>query len=100
MQSEMPKKYWKNMPEAASIPEMIAQAPARAQAMAQAAPTLPPARMAQVQAQLAGCQSAWDGPTETLHAEIASCTRCPLHRNATQAVPGAGPMYADLMIVG
>lgn len=100
MQSEMPKKYWKNMPEAASIPEMIAQAPARAQAMAEAAPTLPPARIAQVQAQLASCQSVWDGPKEALHVDISACTRCPLHRNATQAVPGAGPMDADLMIVG
>ncbi|MGR3511113.1 MAG: UdgX family uracil-DNA binding protein, partial [Sulfitobacter sp.] len=31
---------------------------------------------------------------------IAACTRCPLHCNATQAVPGEGPMDADLMIVG
>ncbi|KEO55216.1 UdgX family uracil-DNA binding protein [Thioclava indica] len=100
MQSEMPKKYWKNMPEAAAIPDLIAQAPARARAMAAAAPTLPPARMAQVQAQLAGCQSAWNGPTEALPAAIAACTRCPLHRNATQAVPGEGPRDAALMIVG
>jgi len=100
MQSEMPKKYWKNMPEAAFIPQMIAEAPARARAMAEAAPSLPPARMAQVQAQLAAHQSAWNGPTDALPAAIAACTRCPLHCNATQAVPGEGPMGADLMIVG
>lgn len=100
MQSEMPRKYWKNMPEAAAIPDMIAGAPARAHAMAAAAPTLPPARLTQVQAQLAGCQSAWDGPAGALPAAIAGCTRCPLHRNATQAVPGEGPPQADLMIVG
>lgn len=28
------------------------------------------------------------------------CTRCPLYRNATQAVPGEGPPAARLMIVG
>lgn len=28
------------------------------------------------------------------------CTRCPLYRNATQAVPGEGPRAARLMIVG
>jgi uracil-DNA glycosylase len=28
------------------------------------------------------------------------CTRCPLYRDATQAVPGAGPSHADLMLVG
>ena len=100
MQSEMPKKYWKNLPEAASIPGMIAQAPARAREMALAAPTLPPARLPQVQAQLAGCQSSWNGPSGALPAEIAACTRCPLHRAATQAVPGEGPQDAALMIVG
>ena len=100
MQSEMPKKYWKNMPEAAFIPQMIAEAPARARAMAEAAPSLPPARMAQVQAQLAAHQSAWEGPKDALAKDIAACTRCPLHCNATQAVPGEGAMDADLMIVG
>ena len=100
MQSEMPKKYWKNMPEAASIPDLIANAPARAREMAEAAPSLPPKRMAQVQAQLAGYQSEWDGPTDGLPAAIAACTRCPLHCNATQAVLGEGPTDAELMIVG
>ncbi|MFD2740080.1 UdgX family uracil-DNA binding protein [Sulfitobacter aestuarii] len=100
MQSEMPKKYWKNMPEAAAIPDLIASAPARARAMAEAAPTLPPRRMAQVQAQLAGCASAWSGPEGALPEAIAACTRCPLHRAATQAVVGEGPKDADLMIVG
>ena len=28
------------------------------------------------------------------------CQRCPLYKNATQAVPGEGPNRADLMIVG
>lgn len=100
MQSEMPKKYWKNMPEAAAIADMIATAPARVRDMAKAAPTLPPRRIKQVQAQLAGCQSAWDGPAGTLSADIANCTRCPLHREATQAVAGEGPSNAKLMIVG
>jgi len=30
----------------------------------------------------------------------ASCTRCPLYRDATQAVPGEGPSHASLMLVG
>jgi DNA polymerase len=29
-----------------------------------------------------------------------ACTRCPLYRNATQAVPGEGPAPARLMMVG
>ena len=28
------------------------------------------------------------------------CTRCPLYRDATQAVPGEGPSHAALMLVG
>ena len=30
----------------------------------------------------------------------ADCRRCPLYRNATQAVPGEGPRHATLMLVG
>jgi DNA polymerase len=30
----------------------------------------------------------------------ASCTRCPLYRDATQAVPGEGPSHAAFMLVG
>ncbi|KHA51964.1 UdgX family uracil-DNA binding protein [Sulfitobacter geojensis] len=100
MQSEMPKKYWKNMPEAAAIPDLIANAPARARAMALAAPSLPPRHMAKAQAQLAGHASAWEGSEAALPAAITACTRCPLHCNATQAVLGEGPLNADLMIVG
>lgn len=100
MQSEMPKKYWKNMPEAACIPELIAGAPARARAMADAAPTLPPAFAAPAQAQQARHVSAWEGPASALPAAIHACTRCPLHGSATQAVPGEGPQDAALMIVG
>ncbi len=29
-----------------------------------------------------------------------ACTRCPLYRDATQAVPGEGPSHAALMLVG
>ena len=30
----------------------------------------------------------------------AACTRCPLYRDATQAVPGEGPSHATFMLVG
>ena len=29
-----------------------------------------------------------------------SCKRCPLYRDATQAVPGEGPSHAPFMLVG
>ncbi|OCX66637.1 hypothetical protein BFP70_00250 [Thioclava sp. SK-1] len=44
MQSEMPKKYWKNLPEADLIPDMLAKAQERANAMVASAPSLPPVR--------------------------------------------------------
>ncbi len=35
-----------------------------------------------------------------LAAAEAACTRCPLYRDATQAVPGEGPSRATFMLVG
>jgi uracil-DNA glycosylase len=37
---------------------------------------------------------------KALAAEAASCTRCPLYRNATQTVFGEGPADAALMLIG
>lgn len=37
---------------------------------------------------------------EALAAEIAQCTRCPLHRARTHTVPGEGPADADIMFIG
>ena len=100
MQSEMPKKYWKNMPEAAAIPDLIANAPARAREMAEAAPTLPPLRAERIQANLPEVNPHWQAPCGDLPSAISACTRCPLHKPATQAVAGEGPQSAELMFVG
>jgi len=35
-----------------------------------------------------------------VRAAEAECTRCPLYRDATQAVPGEGPTHAKFMLVG
>ena len=102
MQSEMPKKYWKNLPEAELIPELIAGAPARVAAMAaQQMQAPPPAFHARLQ------QRQKDEPSsltlqglDALRQEAASCTRCALHCKATQTVFGEGPERADLMVVG
>ena len=44
MKSEMPVKYWKNLPETRLIPQMLAEADARVAAMRAAMPTDPPQR--------------------------------------------------------
>ena len=35
-----------------------------------------------------------------MHAQIRACTQCALHATRTQAVPGTGPVDAEIMIVG
>lgn len=37
---------------------------------------------------------------EALAREIAHCTRCPLHKGRTRAVPGEGPADAKIMFIG
>jgi probable DNA metabolism protein len=102
MQSQMPRKYWANMPETRVIPELVAGAGARVQAMREAAPTVPPPRAARIRARaaLAEPEPAPAGGLALLRRQLSDCIRCPLHRQATQAVPGEGPADAALMIVG
>lgn len=99
MRAEMPKKYWKNLPEAALIPDLIAGARARTTAMQAAGPTTPrPGR--RVDRTVAAPTIHRPVSLPGLHDEIHACTRCPLHGPATQAVPGEGPPNAPLMLVG
>lgn len=102
MQSEMPRKYWKNMPEAAAIPDMIAGAEARVRKMQAAAPTLPPLRAEKILARAAATPApkAAPGTIDAIRDGANGCRRCLLHAQATQAVPGEGPLDAALMIVG
>lgn len=83
MQAEMPKKYWHNLPEAALIPDMIANARAREQAMRIAAPTLAPARANAIRAQLksAGQSRSIDIETQTPHSEAGIRERVMSKRN-------------------
>ena len=102
MTSEMPRKYWKNLPEAALIPDLIRTAGARAAAMQVAAPTVANPRLLQ-RAKAMVEQSLPVVPTggiAGLRADAGLCTRCPLHSAATQVVFGVGPADAALMIVG
>jgi len=101
MQAEMPKKYWKNLPEAALIADLIATAPARVAAMADQAAQPPPAFHTRLQARRALVDDTPQADTlDGLRAAARNCTRCPLHRCATQTVFGEGPDRAALMIVG
>lgn len=87
MLKEMPRKYWKNMPETALVAELIKGARAREVAMVETARTAGPGDNA---------QKAW----ASLFDEAAACTRCHLHQHATQTVFGEGPVDAPLMLIG
>lgn len=87
MLKEMPKKYWKNMPEAALIPELVAGAQKRESAMVE---------------QGASLFAETERP-ETLAAidkAIHACRKCPIGLLDNTAVMGEGPQHASLMIVG
>jgi probable DNA metabolism protein len=86
MLKEMPRKYWKNMPETALVPQMIAGAQAREAGMVATAQARPGGNI----------DAAWGA----LREEAMSCTRCSLHEHATQTVFGEGPIDAALMFVG
>lgn len=101
MLAEMPKKYWANLPEAKLIPELIQQAPARVAAMAEQSMREAPAFHARIQARQPVVEAPPPaGSLAALREAARSCTRCPLHCQATQTVFGEGPEGAGLMIVG
>jgi DNA polymerase len=85
MLKEMPRKYWKNMPEAALIPELVAGAQARESQMVAAGKL----DMGERPKSLSGIDKA-----------IHACRMCPIGFLDNQAVMGEGPQDANLMIVG
>ena len=104
MQGEMPRRYWKNLPEAALIPELVAQAAVRTETMVAAPAHEPNARLAKTLSRINRDRSFDEGfvPSrlEELDQAVQACRRCPLWRDATQGVCGKGPGRASLMIVG
>ena len=101
MRAEMPRKYWKNLPEAVLIQPLIATASARSHAMIEAAPPLPNARPQRQERAMTGPDTT--EPAHTLAAlrrEAAACRACPLWKPATQTVFGEGPQDARIVLVG
>ena len=105
MQREMPKRYWRNLPEAALIPDLIANAQERTEAMVQAHPSTPDRRLAgkaaaKAPALVAAGETPMPPDLEALAKLVQGCRRCDLWKNATQGVTGEGPPDAPLMLVG
>ncbi len=102
MKSEMPRKYWRNLPEAAAIPEMIRTAAGRAEAMVEQ-PTFSPPRPVSpnLPAPYVAKQLPEDAtPLQRAAHEAEGCRRCPLWEPATQVVFGEGPTDARILMVG
>ncbi len=100
MTAEMPRKYWKNLPEASLVPGLVAGAEERTRMMI-AAGSVAGRDNDAVQAEVTVPGD--DGPAGRLHAlkdEALRCKRCPLYGPATQTVFGEGPVDARLMFVG
>jgi len=100
MTTEMPKKYWKNLPEAEIIPGLIASAEARVIEMAAQAPTMPPAFHHRLRREEVSAPVTSGETLEAVRHEARTCTLCPLHCKATQTVFGEGPERAAVMLVG
>lgn len=85
MLKEMPRRYWKNLPEASLIPELVAGAQAREATMVEA-----------------GTLDFEERPDtlEAIDRSIHGCRNCPIGLLDNTAVMGEGPREAALMIVG
>jgi uracil-DNA glycosylase len=105
MQKEMPRKYWRNLPEASLIKPLIEGAGRAASAMIANAATEPHKPQKRLEPSKAS-DKADDMPRkhaddiETLREEAADCRACPLYKNATQTVFGEGAQTARIMLVG
>jgi probable DNA metabolism protein len=86
MLKEMPKKYWKNMPETALVAELVKGAQARESEMAAASAVKVGDNV----------EKSW----ASVRAEAMHCTRCDLYKYGTQTVFGEGPLDARILFVG
>jgi len=96
MRSEMPQKYWRNLPEAAAIPELIRTASSRVDSMVEQ-----PVFSAPRPARVIVAPTMEDGnPLQQAAREAAECRRCALWEPATQVVFGEGSPDARIMMIG
>ena len=104
MQKEMPRRYWKNLPEAALIQPLAAGAAQREHTMIEQGATEPLRRRPASSKALAvvGRPSVVParGSLAELRAATERCRDCPIGAHATQAVNGEGNENARLMLVG
>jgi probable DNA metabolism protein len=94
--AEMPRKYWRNLPEAQAIPDLIRTAPARVEAMIEREAAMPAKR--DPEKAVAAMARQEPASLEDLNRIIAASE--PLVPGATRAVLGEGPIGAPWAFVG
>lgn len=108
MSREMPKHYWRNLPEATRIPDLIRAAGSRTEDMVAATPSTPRKRAGAAHAKIApedlparlepiAEHEKPPASIKDLNRALSACRACPLWRNATQAVAGEGPADEPLL---
>lgn len=95
MEAEMPKKYWKNLPESVVIPTLIQEAPLRVADMITKSQSKAPSARVFAPAPVPPARS-----LATLREAASQCKACPLYADATQTVFGEGERAAPLVLVG
>lgn len=102
MRSQMPKKYWRNLPESELIPGLIAQSQERTLSMLSRQPTTPPPRSKRrltAKAHRSADEPGLDS-LDAVRARAMQCRDCPLWKEATQTVFGEGRTRAQILFVG
>ena len=104
MQKEMPRKYWRNLPEAELIQPLVSAAHQRNGHMLAQPATRMERRMPQTRAERVAAAPAPGVQVllslDDLSQATKSCRDCPIGQHATQAVCGEGPRKAFVMLVG
>lgn len=94
LESNMPVRFWKHLPEGPLIPQLMSQARAGQQRLAQAASV--GEREGKEVLIASDKAQARRAPSTSL----GECRDCDIWRGATCAVPGEGPEQAPIMLVG
>jgi probable DNA metabolism protein len=94
MNGHVASRYWKNMPEGALVPAMIAESSSGARRHGQ---TTSVGSRAGVTIPVTAENAL---PQREAPSSLDQCRRCDLWRHATQAVAGVGPRTARIMLVG
>nr|WP_315426579.1 UdgX family uracil-DNA binding protein [uncultured Albidiferax sp.] len=104
MHKEMPRRYWKNLPEAVLIQPLTALSAQRSGQMVEQGASEPAHRRpaASIALRLDQRPDVVEAPgtLAALRQATERCRACPIGQFATQAVHGEGPLNAPLMLVG